>query len=83
MKYIIEDINLSKDNVKTYESIHKGFKINKDKKLKVYFDDGSITTYLIFKGKFTKPYMCRDCEEYYEISLGNNIIKLDKEDIKS
>lgn len=81
MRYKLIDTLLTKDIVNFYKSLHKGFTVNKHKLLEVYFDDGSSSTYLIFKGKFTKQYMCRECEDFYELSTGNGIIKIYKDDI--
>lgn len=81
MQYKLLDVSLSKHDVKFYETIHKGFTINKNKILQVNFDNGMVTKYIIFKGKYTKQYMCRECEEYYELSTGNSIIKIQKDEI--
>ena len=54
------------------------YNINIKTKEQIEFEDGTGTTYVIFEGRFTKQYMCRDCGSYYEIDLGTQLIKIPK-----
>ena len=46
------------------------------KEIRTFEADGTSTTYIIFEGPWTKANMCRNCGSYYEISIGNKILKI-------
>lgn len=72
---------LSKSEVQYYEKMNRGWFVKTTDCLYVEFEDGTSTTYIIFEGRFTKEYMCRDCGSYYEINLGTQLIKISKETV--
>ncbi len=78
MNYKILDSHLSEPQIKYYEDNNPGWKVKTTNCLLVTLDDGSSTTYVIFEGPWTKSNMCRDCGSYYEISIGNQIIKISR-----
>lgn len=76
MKHKILKSHLSEAEKKYYEKNNPGWKVKTSDCLLVTFDDGSSTTYAIFEGPWTKSNMCRDCGSYYEVSIGNKIIRI-------
>lgn len=72
---------LPKSEVQYYEKMNRGWFVKTTDCLYVEFEDGTSTTYIIFEGRFTKEYMCRDCGSYYEINLGTQLIKIPKETV--
>lgn len=81
MNYKILYSHLSESEIKYYEDINSGWTVKTTNCLLVTFEDGTSMTYIIFDGPWTKANMCRDCESYYEISIGNNIQKVYQFDI--
>ena len=72
---------LHESEVQYYEKMNRGWFVKTRDCLQVEFEDGTGTTYVIFEGRFTKQYMCRDCGSYYEIDLGTQLIKIPKETV--
>ena len=80
MNYKILNSYLSRFEKQYYENSNPGWKVNTTNCLHVIFNDGSSTIYVIFKGPWTKPNMCRDCGSYYELSVGKQLLKIYKEE---
>lgn len=59
-----------------YRNLIKGWDVDMSHCMEVTHKDGISTTYLIFTGPYTKPYMCRDCTDYYEIQIGNTMYRI-------
>lgn len=79
MTFKIIKAHISEKDKMYYEKMHPGWKVKtKNLMLKVSFDDGSSTAYVIFEGPWTKLHMCRDCGSYYEFSTCKTFHKLDK-----
>lgn len=68
--------HITESEAKRYEYLNPGYHVKTLDCLLVEFEQGTTTTYIIFEGPWTKPYMCRDCGSHYEISVGNEILKL-------
>ena len=76
MNYKILESHISESEIKYYEDINPGWTVKTTNCLLVTFEDGTSTTYIIFEGPWTKANMCRNCGSYYEISIGNKILKI-------
>lgn len=76
MNYKILESHISESDIKYYEDINPGWTVKTTNCLLVTFEDGTSTTYIIFEGPWTKANMCRNCGSYYEISIGNKILKI-------
>lgn len=67
IKIMLIKNELSKDEKDFFEKMNPGFSVTGDE---LCLDsDGSGEKYVVFNGPYTKTYSCRECKEYYEISI--------------
>ena len=59
-------------------NLNQGWTVLSKDCIAVEWNDGTETIFAIFQGPFTLEEMCRECDDYYEISTGGRIYHIDK-----
>ena len=74
IKYEVLKNYISGEVKNHYEKLNKGWNVTGD--CLAIETRGTLVTYVIFTGPFTKENMVRDCGKYYELYTGNRIPKV-------
>lgn len=69
---------LTEEDRKYYESANRGWKVDTLDCVKIIYDDGTECVYPIFKGKFTRQGMLRDCGDHYELARYSDYLEIPK-----
>lgn len=83
MRFKLLESYLPESQLQFYKRTDKRWEVKTTDCLQVDFEDGLVTTYIIYNGPWTLPNMCRDCGTYYELALGTNLYRIERQEVTS